>query len=1226
MPQNNFFVEKIELCGFKSFVDKTSLSFQPGVNAIVGPNGCGKSNLGDAIRWVLGEQSVKSLRGDKMEDVIFNGSAARKPFNMAEVSLKLANLNAENLPVHMNDVTITRRLHRSGESEYLLNNSPCRLKDISELFMDTGLGARSYALFEQGKVDLILSAKPKERRILIEEAAGLTKYKARKKETLEKLEATEQNLVRVEDIIKEVKQQTDSLSRQAKKAERYKEYLAEKKELELKLLLISYKSLNETQGILNQEVVQLQDQEIKQETILSQKEAEIEKEKFSLIEQRKKLSQIQEDINKTKKYIDNDETEIKVITEQLVYLKDYEKKSSGELDNLNGKKKKLIEQADSQQEELKNIEKEISSLSSILREKEAQEKKLGLLVEEKQKDVDLYKGEIFKLNSQLTQFNNELRVLNNQLQKINHQEQKLQAEEERLDKSKIELSERVTSTQGDLDVLEEEVSSSTSRRDDLKTELEERKLELSELEDEIDEKKQELTVNSSRLHSLKKLQDNLEGYSEGVKAIVREGLDKREVTGVCGILADLISTEPKYERAIEAVLEHNLQAIILEKGEDALKAINYLKIKKIGRCTFIPLLFDKDQVLDHSDLKVSNILPSEELISAIKVVKCNDKFHPVVTKLLNEVAIADNLTTALDQWFKSKKITVVTIDGEVLHQPGIISGGSAEKAGLGILSRNREIKELGVVVHNLTNGLNRLKDKQETFSMNIEDMEDQLTELDKEIHHKQVEGLNVKREVDKLNLEVERVERHLETIGLELEQFTVERADLEKQRGEVEEKAISLKEKTLVSERELNQILLEHKDSKIILSTLKEEITNVRVKLSSLHERKRANISFVNKLEKDLKDTEADIELKGKDINSLTSKQEEAKKKKVELEKNLKVLYEDKRKVDDLCTQKREYIQEVYQTVEQKEQSVKQKRKELDELKEKVKGLELKRAELNNELRHLQVKAKDFYDLQSPEQLEVKCKEVRDLSLVDPKGFEAGIEQLKQKIDNMGAINLIAIDEYNQIKERYDFLTKQQHDLIESIDSLKKVIAKIDTTTKEKFLEAFTAINEHFKAVYTRLFEGGYGELRLTEETAKRGTKEDNNEGQKTTTEERVITEKNDLQEAGLDILVQPPGKRLQSLSILSGGEKALTAIALLFAVFLYKPSPFCFFDEVDAPLDEANINRFTAILREFADRSQFVVVTHNKRTMEAANVLYGVTMENSGVSKIISVRLNEGG
>ncbi len=1173
-------IKRLEITGFKSFVESTSLLFDEGVTAIVGPNGCGKSNIVDAIRWVMGEQSARNLRGKAMEDVIFGGSESRKPFGMAEVSLILDN-SAGQAPAAFRDyaeIQVTRRLYRNGDSDYLLNKAPCRLLDITELFMDTGVGSRAYSIIEQGKIGMIVNSKPEDRRSLIEEAAGVTKYKARKKSALRKIEATRQNLLRLGDIIAEVKRQMNSLKRQAGRAARYKEYREELKGVDLQFALRRHNELAErgrSAGAAaeehNRHVEQLTRQLEVAELALSQARLEHTEREEETSRGQEQVFSLTSDIQKVESQLEFGTREIEGLAVQQGRFAAEWSDIEMQLENLQSEETSLTGNRVLLEQELARQQGLLVETEDEMGQLDEQERLLLQHLEDARSRLYNLLTEISKRSGQQEEADRRLQALAGLKQRNAQETLGVREQLDRLQANSGELSKTLATMVGGRDALQ-------TRRQKLRDDLERLRREGEDQDAQLLVKRDDLSRQQSRLESLEQLARSLEGYGRGVKALLSSPEQKGRLLGV---VADVLEVSAEHEVAVEAVLGNRLQTLLTEQVDSIEEAFAFLRAEE-GRCTFL--------VPGFTPTPLTVPLPGKPLVDLVKIkAGCEE----TVRHLLAGVSLVDELHSHLAGGFTSGVI-LVTSQGDVLTGRGELTGGGRQALDQGVLHKKRETKELGRQVKVLAKEVETLTLSREQVRSDLISAEEQLRTTEAELHRQELLVVDSEKDLVSLDQELIRMQERLETLSLESGQLYDEQAQLqqtleEAQSGHSEAEQAKVEQEAVVAD--LNR---ENQAVRLQAEEVRQKLTAAKVAQVGLRERDdglRETLSRIRKSREQLQQRQV----------SLVSSREEAEAKTVSLRQDAERLKQEievlhARRVEKQAAQAnlRDRFEESRQDLERRETEIRQLRTRANQAREELTAGQLQSREFSLETEHLRQSFLERYrlDLEDPD---VSAEFAPEF---DQQLAESRRTFLQKRIDEIGEVNLTAIDEFKELEERYTFLTTQQEDLLASLEGLQAAISKINRTTRKRFREAFDLINAKFRENFPQLFNGGQAELRLTDES--------------------------DILETGIDIVAQPPGKKLQNVSLLSGGEKALTAVALIFSIFQVKPSPFCLLDEVDAPLDDVNIGRFNDVVKQMTAESQFIIITHNKQTMEIADNLYGVTMEDPGVSKLVSVRMRE--
>ncbi|MDP8230518.1 MAG: chromosome segregation protein SMC [Candidatus Gorgyraea atricola] len=1183
------YFKRLELFGFKSFAERTKLDFEPGITAIVGPNGCGKSNIADSIKWVLGEQSAKMLRGGKMEDVIFNGTDGREPVNYAEVSLTLSNQDRI-LPIEYDEVTVARRLYRSGESEYLINKTTVRLKDVSELFMGTGIGTSAYSLIEQGKIDQVLSSRPEDRREVFEEASGITKYKSKRKEAMRRLDGTEQNLVRINDIIIEVKRQINSIERQARKAERYKERYEELKALELKLTRIELELLNQKikESSTNLEGLKTRESELNsglQKMIgelseLNTQRSEIESKRMDF---KSTIIETDSEVSKSKDKLSMNRERIEELKKRRIDLESEIEKSA---DSIKSQRKEV----EGLREKVSTLQTEDMERSSALSVKEKRLDETSKTISENETTISTSKANLIDLASKESKLRNQSAKISTTLASDDARLKRLTVEKDTILEEKNSLDVKLSDVLKEVEQVETEVLSLKDEKESVSQKVSALTSRIESLTSQSTQIHQTLATNKSRFDVLNEAKAKYEGFSSGVKAIMGKGVFKKKpIEGVQDALANLFSVNKGYEIAIESALGENLESILVDDLESAEKAIEFLKENSLGKALFAhPDSFRAMQ--SETSLSDSRILGR-----AIDFARINNKCRNILEYLLKDTFIVKDLKDAasiLKENPDLKESTFVTLLGEKIGR-GFVSGGDIRDAGLTLINREENIKELFEIIAASEARFKIIEEEKLTGEQEKEELEKRSEVVTSSLNEKEIMLANARTRRSNIEENMKGVADEISLVSLEVDEVTSEAERLKE-----EELSVVKALKQSENDTHLNQERI--KRSEILISDYAKEkeqliieVAEQRTELGSLESKKEGLSNTLNLLDSSLKDVENSRQARKAEIEDSIKKVKELSDGLMTLEKNIESLSEKSgEKGVEL-----EGVESVYSAVMQKikEQEVifKQSEKEINSLRSNVHEIDLKRAETNYGLENLTQRIKDVYKLDLNE-VEI----VENWQDIERDALRSEVEEKREKLDSMGTVNLVAIEEHTELQDRFAFLTHQRDDLLKAKDTLLKAIAKINKITKELFMETFKSIQVEFRNFFKMLFGGGDGEL--------------------------ILLDENNVLESGIEIVARPPGKRLQNVSLLSGGEKALTAISLIFAIFKVKPSPFCVLDEIDAPLDESNVDRFSRSLDMFTNTSQFIVITHNKKTIDKADVMYGITMQQSGVSKVVSVKFSD--
>jgi len=1183
-------LKSLEVIGFKSFVDRLHLSFPEGITTIVGPNGCGKSNIVDAVLWAIGERSAKHLRGKLMEDVIFNGTDGRKPLGMAEVNLTFSNEDGSAPKEYgsYGEITVTRRLFRSGESEYLINKVLCRLRDITDLLLDTGIGVNGYAIVEQGRVEGLINANPQDRRFLVEEAAGIAKYKERKRLALMKMEATQQNLLRILDIIAEVKRQIVSLERQVKRAEEYKAIRKEVKEIEIRFALQEYTELSEKGEASRGYLKALRDREVEVSGQTAQKEAMIERMRLSAVEEEEKLRDFQEEVFELSRKIQKLENEIEFFRREEGSLQRQENQLLEEVrESLQAwrgarRERKKMEKA------CRILEGECRENEEILREWEVLFNDFRTTYQEVSEQLETEKGRFIDTLTQLTSLKNRKSYLEERLEDL-HKRIRSNLGESAEAKAKLEELEKAYFEKNKEKELNLSIQAThQEEKVRLERETEELKEVFFQKQKERREGEEILRQDQSRYLSLKELQENYEGYEKGVRSLLlRKREDQEQWVGILGTVADILEPGPRYEIPLEAVLGQRLQYLMVGSDTEVMEAISLLKRESLGRGSFIPVGVRGNGDRDFS----SQIRNGEKPLPLLQFVKVKEGFTPIAEFLIGDVGVVNHLEEAL-HWMKKEGGfgTLVTLEGEVVERSGVVSGGSLDQ-GLTILERRRVIRELEDRIKEEGEKCQKAYQEEECLQQEILVRETQLENRKKDIQEKEIELLHQERDLEELKKEISQIHQKMEVLQFEEQELREEEIEIDREMKSVLAK---MAQEEMVKQDKEGELQLLKKTVEEVQEGTEElggKLTERKVLLASIEEKQRGMEGQILSLSEHLKALHDLTVKKVKGIRECRKEKASHREKILQWEAELDGSLDQLHLKEKALSAQKEKVEVLSNEWKDMEASSKYLRRELEDVRQKIHEEEIRTSEIQLKLSHLQESMRERYGTTLSASLGVGFSEF-------PKEeMSKRLSELKTALEGFGEVNLMAIEEYQVLKQRHDFLTEQQADLQQALDSLRKTIIRINRATTKRFLETFHLVNEKFKEVFMRLFKGGQASLLLLDEQ--------------------------DPSTTGIDIIAQPPGKRLQNIDLLSGGEKALVAIALLFGLFMIKPSPFCLLDEVDAPLDDANLNRFIELVKDFSKTSQFLLITHNKKTMETANTLYGITMETPGVSKVVSVRLN---
>jgi chromosome segregation protein len=1265
-------LERLEINGFKSFSDRAELAFDHGVTAIVGPNGCGKSNVADAITWVLGEQSAKSLRGDRMEDVIFSGSDARRPGATAEVRLRLRGVplppkNGDGEPVEFHptsgdghgngngnghgpagngngngngnghghiqaaaafftrDVEVTRRLYRSGESEYLIDGEVCRLRDIHELLMDTGLGAKAYAIIEQGKIGMILSSRPADRRQLIEEAAGITKYRSRRRAAELKLEAAQQNLTRIDDIVFEVEKQRGTLKRQAGKARRYRRLRDELRRWEKVLLARRYRDLSRTIDSARGRLAEAREREAAAAARVAELEADLARLRIEQAEADSRAAGVREDAHARELDINRREQQQEFNRQQVDELAGRAADVTAELRELEGRReparRALAERTEAASEAARARDGAAQALAGAAEvHLRAQQRIEGL-----EADVEAARSSVYAVLNSAT-------ALRHAMAHASAQRDRVAATLAKLDVESADLRRETEAAESGLAAARDALASTGAAIERISADIAARERELAAARDgqeahdrTLREREQELARAEARLASLVELEASRAEFVDAARMVLVQANGR---VGQLGAVADYLEVDRHYERAAEACLGDLLQYVVVERHDQAAAGLALVREHDAGRCGFVVIDPESNGGHPREPLRMSGITLLAD------VLRITGPHATTIRKVVPEAYVADTFDRAVAA-SRQTSAAVATLDGDVLRGAHLVWGGAKAEA-RGILATRREIKELRERIAAEQDRLARTRDEDARLTSVIADATTALAALTAERHRQEMAIVAHEREAAHASEEADRLARKGDVIALERRQALEEQAALDARYSEAELSIGRLFDDQRRTETLLSDAQARLMDARETVESLSVRTAEARAAHAAMTERAAAMAADVVRLEDAARDVDERIAVRAGDLEQTYARREalvhaiaDGGRSLDEDVRTLEALRDSVRHADEAAA-------DVRVRAEAQDASIRGARHGLEEIRATASDLDVARATADSDLAHLAQLCLETMQcpleqvLGEVEQLEQAGEATPDAAAIaaeepdsDVEDGEAGdgvasgsdvgagfsrpassvmtaeeaIAALKTKIERLGPVNMMAIEQFDELENRHTFLTTQRKDLVDSIAQTLDAIKRIDETSTRRFNEAFAAIEENFQQTFSTLFGGGRAGLTLIDE--------------------------NDPLESGIDIVASPPGKRLQHVQLLSGGEKALTAIALMFAIFRFKPSPFCLLDEIDAPLDDANVGRFVEMLRGMLDRTQFILITHNRRTMEIANRLYGVTMEEPGVSKLISVQLN---
>ena len=1181
------YLKRLELQGFKSFADKTILELMPGITTVIGPNGSGKSNISDAIRWVLGEQSMKSLRGTKSLDIIFAGTQNRKSLGFAEASLVFDNSDGA-LPIEYTEVTVTRKIYRSGETGYYINKVPCRLKDVLELFMDTGIGKDGYSIIGQGKIDEILSNKSEDRRHIFEEAAGIVKYRTRKQESEKKLEHTKLNLLRINDILTEIEGNLEPLQMQADKAKKYLNLREELKNIEIGLFVYNIEKYKQDLEKVVQDIEIMQSQ-------CNDEEGRLERVKILKEELKSSIDEITETIEnmsnigfESQKQIEQLNSDINVAKTRIANNNENNDRYLKEIEEQNAKIQELKDEIEQKEAKKDNLKQNKEKFEKELNEKQAELDKLTEKLSSKELEIEGYKHTVEENTDKKYELQSEINAQN-----INYQN---------FEKRQAQIKQEMQSTISELDgtrlnkediakqfnEIENKKNKAQNSLNEVAKQREEANQKIKSFESNINILSSEMRIKESRLKFLIETEKEKEGYIKSVKSLLKDCENIKELgKGMNGVLANIIEVPDELQTAIEMCLGASLQNIVTETETDAKRLVEHLRKNNLGRASFLPISSVRGKKLDKIKGNESGVIGI-----ASDLVKYNKKYEQIILNLLGRTVIVDNMDTAI-KVAKQNGYTfrIVTKEGDLINPSGAITGGSVAKKTVNILGRGKEIEKLEKEIKNLKQKIEKLENDKQNYEESIEGILELSANLEKELQEIDITYATEKQKVISINENIEKLEKRLNRLK-------EEQANLEKQK----EEAISTKgdlqveiNKIVEQNEELSKIITEfaelNKDDQKYIDDLNFDITNLKISVSSFDESEASIQEIQERINQELENAHTSIENKNTQIEQIKKDNEDLEKS---IQETLQKIEEVKESVNSSSSKIEELKKERAQKSEKlskQEDEITVKFKVIEDLKGQLVKLDVKKTKIEEDINGIINKMWEEYEL-TPNNAE-QYQKPENVALTQRR-----VNNLRTEIRELGSVNVDSIEEYKNLKDRYDFMSEQRLDLENTMSKLRKVISDMTQIMKEQFKEKFKVINKNFGEVFAELFGGGKAELTLEDE-------------------ENIL-------ECGIEITVQPPGKKLQNMMLLSGGEKAFTAIALLFAILKINPAPFCVLDEIEAALDDVNVFRYAEYLKKFTEHTQFLVITHRKGTMEVADTVYGVTMEESGISKLLSMKLKQ--
>lgn len=1183
------FLKRLEVFGFKSFAERLDISFSDGITAIVGPNGSGKSNVSDAVRWVLGEQSAKQLRGANMADVIFKGTEARKPLSYCEVSLVFDNED-KGLDIEYSEVVITRRLYRSGESEYYINRNGCRLKDIVTLFQDTGIGKEGYSIVGQGKIENILSGKQDVRRAVFEEAAGIVKYRTRKEEAERKLQHTSDNLMRLNDIIDTLEERIEPLSMQAETAKEYLQLREQLRLIEVNFYLVQNELAAQRRNQFN-----LQLEGIDQER--TEKTAHVERltEENTLLEvqlgeKEQQLSDIRAQLLELTKGNENLSGQISVLDERIQNILSGIQRIEGELES-NKKRKKSMEDAINgdtgvEEEKRKSIEEKKTEIATLEADILQRDEKLKAESE----SLEKLKAEMLQNINKLSDVKSNISRLEAMKNNIGQRKEKLSvmAEQQRLQKASIE--EALKDQMSDTEEYDKEKSRLEGEKAELKEKWQKLYFERDNASENLSKLKQEVNAAQSRLRVLEDLKRDFEGFNFSVRKLLTKSEQDLQIRShISGVVAQIISVPERYEIAIESALGTAMQNIVTPTEEDAKALIEFLRSTDSGRATFLPISAVRARRLEANEREAIKVNGCYGVASDL--ITYDNVYGDVIGSLLGRTVIVDDLNTGIQIQRKTgHSLKVVTLKGDVMNTGGSMSGGSLRQKTNSILGREREIDELNKLIKEKNGEIKRINEVVENFDVTYRELEQLVKGKDDELHSLDIKFAHDIEKLNKLRSDLQACEETEGEIKLECEQLEDTLKEISAELENINTMQGNFESSNTDAQASISARQFEYNKKQLEREKINQKLTDARIECAGLEKELDAivnNAQRMGELIKNLDEARTKLLAEGVELEKQLASVKKEKEESIEKTGSMQGELQETEEKERLEEANREQINSLLKENEEKRRRFEQEIYDAGERRHKV---EMQMAKVDNDLQYLENRIWEEYELTS-----AGAEEFRDPEF-KLTGAQTEINKLKKSITALGNVNVNAIDEYVETKERFDDLSSQRDDLEKAENDLRQIIEELIKKMDKQFSEQFELINKHFTKTFSELFGGGKAELKLQDgETSL---------------------------DADIEIVAQPPGKSLQLLSLLSGGERALTAIAILFAMLKLKPTPFCILDEIEAALDEANVGNFATYLRKFSKDTQFIVITHRKPTMEEADSLYGVAMEEKGVSKIVSVKL----
>lgn len=1180
------YLKSIEIHGFKSFANKMLFEFHDGITAIVGPNGSGKSNVSDAVRWVLGEQSAKQLRGTKMEDIIFAGTEARRPLGFAYVAITLDNSDHK-LPSSYEEITVARRVFRSGESEYLMNGTACRLKDVQELFMDTGIGKEGYSIIGQGQIDRILSGKPEERRELFDEAAGIVKYKRRKAITEKNLEAERQNLCRIHDIIVEIEKQVEPLEKQAETAKKYLAFRDELKFLDVDLFFKDYNHVKDLIGeVSEKDKIASNDLEDARKS-LEVMRGEYEELELEIQEYNSQLDTKKTELSNCKIEKEQLEGKVQVLKEQINAIVQseqyYEERNARIVGQIRGKEAEKAKNAGKYEEFKRAKEEKQKSFQTWQEQLEESTSRM----EETAKLVEEYNQKLFQLVNESADVKSKIQHFETMLSQCNIKRTELNQRLLKVKSNESVYDETIQKEQAALEKMKEQILGYQNVNDAIESKLIDYDNKILAAKTKLRDMTQAVTMDQAKLASLKNMTERYDGYGQSIKRVMEQ---KSKNPGIVGVVADIIKVKKEYETAIEIALGGSIQNIVTDDDQTAKQLIQFLKMNRFGRATFLPLTL----ISANSNFNYPNALKEEGIIGlASELVTVDSKYQKIVNHLLGRVVVAKNIDDAIHV---SKKyhgsLRIVTIEGELLNPGGAMSGGAFKNTS-NLLSRRREIEDIESNIEKHEKKQKDLEEKVEDLKKEKEERQQKFASNQQRLHELGLEQHTAKIRLEQATENKNNLLQEYQSIQKDTIELDAQKEGWENAIREVNKRAEESAGRQKEYEENSQKLQGELEELRKSESSLRNKVSSFQLELSSIEQKEFFCKETIHRIEREIESLkEEQTALQQTETNS--KEQIERKNQEIQDVKN------------QIATKEQQAITLQQETVqlEKHKEEISQNHKEIfskrDQLSEQMVMLEKEHARLTSQIdrHHEQIEQLKNYMWNEYELTFNSAMSLKTDSQLTISQLKNVIMDMKSKIRGLGEVNVNAIEDFKHLSERYELMKTQHEDLVESEAALIEIIKELDEEMRKQFKEKFHEIEVEFDKAFKELFGGGKGSLELMEDE--------------------------DILEAGIKIIAQPPGKKLQNMMQLSGGEKALTAIALLFAIQNLKPSPFCLLDEIEAALDDSNVSRFANYLHNLTDHTQFIVITHRRGTMSAADVLYGITMQEKGISTLVSVNLIE--